>query len=392
MEVAEAGRTTAATLATLQIGNDWPGQRVGGLNRYFSELVRHLPATGTSVQAMVVGPSEIYDQTKGVVTPFALPDAPIAKRIYQARRTALDKLRGGEIDLIAAHFALYAPPLGPFRKIPPMVVHFHGPWAAESNVERSLSVSTRVKHAVEDTVYRRAARFIVLSQSFQRELVEHYGVAESLVSVIPGGIDLQRFNCASSRAEARQRLGWATDRPTLLAVRRLVRRMGLEVLIEAMLSVVARVPDVKLYIGGSGPLSGELQAQIAAKGLDRNVSLLGRLSEADLPVAYRAADMTVVPTQFLEGFGMITLESLASGTPTLVTPVGGLPEILEPFAPQCIFASVEAQAISDLLIDALCGSRFLPADAACRAYAERYAWPRIASLVRQAYDLTLTHG
>lgn len=375
-----------ATMRTLQIGNDWPTQRVGGLNRYFSDLLRHLPGTGTAVHGMVVGPPEIKNETNGVVEPFALATDPLYQRIYRARRAARAEIRRNRVDLIASHFAVYAPPLGPLPKLPPMVIHFHGPWAAESHVERSASLSTRVKRFLEQSVYQRAQRFIVLSHSFKSELVSRYKVPEEKVVIVPGGIDIDRFHTRGSRAEARQRLGWATDRPTLLVVRRLVRRMGLETLVEAMRTVARQHPDVLLYLGGAGPIAEELLATIAASGLEKNVKLLGRISEADLPLAYRAADMTIVPTQSLEGFGMITLESLASGTPTLVTPVGGLPETIAPFAPQCIFKTFEAADMADLLMEMLRGARPLPNDQTCREYALTFAWPLIAKRVRAVYD------
>lgn len=374
------------TLRTLQIGNDWPTQRVGGLNRYFSDLLRHLPAAGTAVHGMVVGPPEIERETNGVVQPFALASDSMYRRVSRARQAALATIDHDHIDLIASHFAIYSLALGPKIKLPPMVVHFHGPWAAESNVENSASLSTRVKRYLEQSVYQRAERFIVLSQSFKHELVSRYHVREDKVGVVPGGIDVDRFNIRDTRAEAREKLGWSKDRPVLLVVRRLVRRMGLETLIEAMKTVVKRHPDVLLYVGGSGPLAEELVATISVGGLDQNVKLLGRISEADLPLAYRAADMTIVPTQSLEGFGMITLESLASGTPTLVTPVGGLPETIAPFAAQCIFKTFEAADMADLLTEVIQGSTTIPSEQQCRDYALTFAWPLIAKRVRAVYD------
>ena len=104
-------------------------------------------------------------------------------------------------------------------------------------------------------------------------------------------------------------------------------------------------------------------------------------------MAYRAADMTVVPSQALEGFGLITLESLACGTPVLVSPVGGLPETIEPFAPQCVFANTSTDEITHGIGEALTGSLQLPTDEACRAYAVRgFSWPTIAARVRAVYD------
>src|SRR5205807_5699025 len=102
------------------------------------------------------------------------------------------------------------------------------------------------------------------------------------------------------------------------AVRRLVPRMGLDVLLDAWQALGS--PGV-LAIGGDGPLRPELEA----RG-DESVRFLGRLSDDDLVALYSAADVTVVPSLALEGFGLVVLESLACGTPVVVSDAGGLPE------------------------------------------------------------------
>ncbi len=384
------GDETLARVRTLQIGNDWPTERVGGLNRYFVDLLRHLPAAGAEVRGLVVGPPGISDETKGTVTAFARSTDPMYKRLWRARQAALQPLKAGSVDLIVSHFALYAAPLGAYAEKYPMVVQFHGPWAAESHVEGSASLQLRLKYRLERGVYRRARRLIVLSRAFQRELVTRYGIDETLTRVVPGGIDTLRFNDFTSRHQARLSLNWPVDRPILLAVRRLVRRMGLENLIDAMRSVVASEPEALLLLGGKGPLAGELQERIAHHGLQHNVRLLGRIEEEDLPSAYRGADLTVVPSQALEGFGMITLESLASGTPVLVTPVGGLPEVVQPFSPECVFEDIRTETMGGVLAEVLSGRRLLPSDAACREYAlANFSWPLIANQVKAVYNEAL---
>ena len=375
-------------MKTLQIGDDWPEERVGGLNRYFVELLRALPQTGTQVHGLVVGSPAISGETHGTVVPFARATASLPARLWLARQAATRQIRLHSVDLIAAHFALYAAPLASSARDLPLVVHFHGPWAAESDVEGSASLNLRLKLALEGGVYRRAQRLIVLSHAFRQELVRRYHVAEERVHVVPGGIDLHRFNCNLSRAEARQHLSWPQDRLIVLSVRRLVRRMGLEMLIDAIVEARRRRPEVLLLLGGSGPLQMELEQRLRDKGLEQHVQLLGRISEEDLPLAYRAADVSVVPSQTLEGFGLITLESLASGTPVMVTPVGGLPEILQPLDPRCIFADTSTRAISAELTEVLEGSRPLPTPEACRAYAvEHYSWTHVAQQVTEVYGL-----
>ena len=87
---------------------------------------------------------------------------------------------------------------------------------------------------------------------------------------------------------------------------------------------------------------------------------------------------------------MITLESLASGTPVLVTPVGGLPEVITPFAPECVFSGTETEVIAELLIDFLLGKRILPSSERCRSYAtDNFSWPVIAEMTRDVYAETL---
>jgi glycogen(starch) synthase len=375
------------TMRTLQIGDDWLEERDGGLGRYYFEMLCHLPATGATTHGLVVGSPWVTESTGGKVVAFARPNDSMLKRLTAARQAALGQIDCSSIDLIASHFALYAVPIADRLRTIPTVVHFHGPWSGESGAEGAASLNARLKGAVEKIVYSRAKRFIVLSHSFQHELVRRYGIAEELIRIVPGGIDIERFHTKLSRAEARERLGWPTDRPILLTVRRHVRRMGLEDLIEATQQLVRQQPDLLVLLGGSGPISGELKTRVTESGLEDHVRFLGRIDDADLPMAYRAADMSVVPSQSLEGFGLITLESLASGTPVFVTPVGGLPEIVQPFAPQCVFPGSSSAEIAGVLGEALHGTLSMPTEEACRAYAaDSFSWTRIAERVRSVYD------
>lgn len=375
------------SLKTLQIGDTWLPEEEGGLARYYYELLRHLPGTGTSAHGLVVGSARRKELAGCEITTFARPGDSMMARLQGARRASLALIGRGEVDLIASHFALYAVPIADRLRSLPTVVHFHGPWSGESGAEGVASLNARLKNAVENVVYSRAKLHIVLTHAFQRELVQRYGVPEEKIRIVPGGIDIDRFNLELTRTEARERMGWPQDRPILLCVRRQVRRMGLENLIDAAKLLAEQHPDLLLLLGGTGLLASELKQRISDYGLAENVRLLGRVPDDQLPTAYRAADMSVVPSQSLEGFGLITLESMASGTPVFVTPVGGLPEVLEPFAPGCIFAGTSPAEIADVLDEALAGKRPVPSAEACRTYAvEGFSWPGITERVREVYD------
>jgi glycosyltransferase involved in cell wall biosynthesis len=86
-------------------------------------------------------------------------------------------------------------------------------------------------------------------------------------------------------------------------------------------------------------------------------------------MAYRAANINVLPTDMLEGFGLSAAEALAAGTPSMVTPVGGLPEVVSGLSSDLIFRSGSSEDLADGLIAALHGGIRLPDSKACRSYA-----------------------
>lgn len=371
-------------MTSLQIGMGWFPEQPGGLNRMVYNLVRALPGAGIEVCGLVAA-----DAAGGSVRPFAPREASLARRLVGARRAisaALEASDSSRPEVVASHFALYTAPAADRLRDVPLVVHFHGPWAAEGVAEGAGRAGRLAKKAVEQAVYRRADRFIVLSEAFRDVLVADYGADPDRIRLVPGGVEADRFDTGLTRGQARERLGWPTDRPIVLAVRRLARRMGLEDLVEAVVRVRASVPDALVLIAGRGALADALSARIQALGLEDHVRLVGFISDDDLPLAYRAADLSVVPTVALEGFGLIAAESLAAGTPALVTPVGGLPEVVRDLSPDLVLPATGAGAVADGLIQALGGHLPLPTDQECQRFArQRYAWPAVAQATQAVY-------
>lgn len=363
-------------MRVLQIGRIWPSERAGGGDRVFADLAKYLPLNGIGLESLVSGAAStgvsavVGDQPEMTVSSFGDDAAGTRTRWLGARKAIAARVNAGGVDLVASHFALYgSAAVGRLRRLP-HVVHFPGPWAAESREEGAGRLSTLAKWGVERTVYRSAQRVIVMSDAFAEVAADTYGVAADRIRVIPGAADLRRFHVEATRERARRMLGWPVDRPLLLSVRRLVHRTGVDRLIEAMRRVRATVPDVLLLIGGTGALRVALEARVHALDLEESVRFLGYIPDESLPVAYRAADLNVIPTTALEGFGLTAVEALAAGTPSVVTPVGGLPEILAPLCPGLVCASIAARDIGAGLIAALSGRMpMMPDDAACRAFA-----------------------
>ncbi len=383
-------RPRRSMVRTLQLGMEWFPEKPGGLNRVYFELVKHLPQANVEVHGLVAGTAQVTQSSGGMIEGFAPRSESLVPRLLAVRRLASPLLRSDPKLLVVSHFSLYTAPVLDALAGHPMVVHFHGPWGLEGGAERQSGLSVRAKTAVERAVYRRASAFIVLSQPFGRILERRFGVDPEKIHVIPGGVDVSRFAIRESRFECRATLAWPQDRPIVLAVRRLMRRMGLDDLVRAAVRIRERVPDVLILIAGDGPVAGELERQIAAFGLSDTVRLLGFVPDESLPSAYRAADLTVVPSVSLEGFGLIVAESLAAGTPCFVTPVGGLPEAVSGLSRALVLRATGADAIADGLADALTGVTALPSPRECVDFARRhYDWPVIAERVRLVYEEAL---
>jgi asparagine synthase (glutamine-hydrolysing) len=383
-------RPRRSVVRTLQLGMEWFPEKPGGLNRVYFELVKHLPQVNVEVHGLVAGTALVTQNSGGMIEGFAPSSESLVPRLLAARRFAAPLLNSDPKLLVVSHFSLYTAPVLDELAGHPLVVHFHGPWGLEGGAERQSGLTVRVKTAVERAVYRRASAFIVLSRPFGHILERRFGVPPTKIHVIPGGVDVTRFAVRESRAECRAALAWPQDRPIVLAVRRLMRRMGLDDLVRATARIRERVPNILVLIAGDGPVRGELERLIASLGLEDNVGLLGFVPDAMLPSAYRGADLTVVPTVSLEGFGLIVAESLAAGTPCFVTPVGGLPEAVLGLSRALVLRSTGAEAIADGLIKALTGAAVLPSARECVDFARRhYDWPVIAERVRLVYEEAL---
>jgi glycosyltransferase involved in cell wall biosynthesis len=357
-------------------------ERLGGADRYFYSLLPELPDAGIDPHGLVVGDAA-YTASIPFVEAFAQDGDSLVRRWQKMRAVAGPLI--DRSDLVVTHFAPYQLSLLDRLRRKPLVVHFHGPWALEGAAEGARALTTIVKSQIERLVYARGARFIMLSRAFADLAIREYGVPAERVRIVPGGVDVERFALAMTRRAAREHLGWPLDRPLVVTVRRLVRAKGVDHLIEAASALRERIANICITIVGTGPLAGELQQAIVDRGLQDTVRLMGHVSESDLPYVYRAADLFVVPTVTLEGFGLVVVEALAAGTPTLVTPIGGLPEVVHALDPGLVLSGYLPDALARGIGDALADPTRLPSEAQCAAYASGFRWSEVARRVADVY-------
>lgn len=162
---------------------------------------------------------------------------------------------------------------------------------------------------------------LAISEDVRRVLIAD-GVGAARIRVVPSGVDVARFDAATSmRAATRAALGVADEACCIVLVGALETRKGHAVLLDA----VATLGDLPLAVrcAGSGGEADALATRTVALGLGDRVRFLGPVG--DVAPLFAAADVAVLPS-LAEGLGVAALEAMASGLPVIASRVGGLPE------------------------------------------------------------------
>lgn len=244
-----------------------------------------------------------------------------------------------------------------WRKIP--LIHvFYSSMAAEIRINANqgkygrrkflASFASRILYQVEKWAFSKASLILPRSQ-YTLETFKSLFPKVTVKTTLPTGVDITYYK-VTPRHEARAKVNLPVERPILITVRRLEGRMGLHSLITAMTEVSRNYPDVLLLITGKGHLRESLENLVVERQLQANVRFLGFVSEEDLPFYLSSADLFVLPTEMLEGFGLATVEALATGVPAMGTPVGATPEILAPIDPKLVTRDSSAESLAETML------------------------------------------
>ncbi len=208
---------------------------------------------------------------------------------------------------------------------------------------------------------RSGAGLLAVSGAMKADMVA-LGMPADRIAVCHTGVDLNRFRPVD-RTAAKAALG--IRGPLVMAIGGLLPGKGHDVVIDA----VATLPHVTLLIAGAGPARSVLETQIAKLGIADRVRLLGAVPHADLPGMIAAADVTALASKS-EGLANVWVESLACGTPIVITNAGGAHEVVT--SPEAGRVTIRdplafAAAISELLNDP-------PLPEATRAAVTGFTW------------------
>jgi len=205
----------------------------------------------------------------------------------------------------------------------PLVGTFHTPIDEYvMYIARRSRVSQRMLRSVakyyQDWFYKRCDVIIVPAPSAAKYLK----VKDKPIVPVSNGLDLSRYGPAG-REEIRERFGLG-DAPVIMHGGRLSFEKRIRGVIDAMPSVLAKVPEAKLMIVGKGPAMKSLEGRVAELGLGHCVVFTGYVSDADFPKAFAAADVLAINSP-VETQSLIVLEAMA-GLPVVGADAGAIPD------------------------------------------------------------------
>jgi len=369
---------------------NWPYVR-RGMERFCNELAAYLARRGHRVTLVSAKPGRsLRTEDRGFITLThrrlwhpALARVGVLE-FHPFALTALASLLNGSYDVVLsstftdafaatlARRVTGVPCVFAVNGLPPRIPYF-----------RSITM----RGAVFGRAIRNADEVVAISTFMQDDLQRRFGRGGIR---IPIPVDTEVFRLSRQRAH---------ERPVILCAAALNdARKGGRLLMRAFDAVKAIRPDAVLHL--SSHVSEEMRSALIACVSPRwwsDVHFLGAGELADLPSLYGNAAISVLPSRW-EPFGMVILESLATGTPVVATREGGIPELLDDRSVGRLFDpgtehSIEPSNLEGLvqaLLEGLELSRNPRTADRCRAHAEQFSWeavgPQYEELLRRLAD------
>lgn len=245
--------------------------------------------------------------------------------------------------------------------------------------------------AIERFLCHSVDAVIVCSNAMRDEVVSQFAVDPERVRVLPNGIDTSLWQSSSDdRTQARKR--WSNHGALLVFTGRLEVEKGVFTLLDAMVTVSAARPDVRLVIAGNGTQADHVERVRHEFSLTHHVIKAGWLPENELKALIAAADVAIVPSLY-EPFGLVALEAMSLGTPVVAARTGGLADIVVDGETGTTFNPGDPVDLAHTLL------RVLDHPQQARVQAEgataslgRYVWTRIANDTVSLYEAAARVG
>lgn len=241
--------------------------------------------------------------------------------LYARRAKRLAQRERDNFDLIHAHDWLAFPAALAARELSgkPLVVHVH---ATEFDRSGGGSVNQRVYEIERRGMYL-ADQIIAVSDWTKKLIVKNYGIRPEKIRVVHNGVNSEEYHVTSGGLEGLKKGG----NKIVLFVGRITLQKGPDYFVQLAKRVLEREPNVYFVMVGSGDMLPQVMKLAAELKISDRFFFPGFLRGAELAQVYQAADLYILPS-VSEPFGITPLESLANGTPVLVSKQSGVAEIL----------------------------------------------------------------
>ena len=376
---------------------EYPPRIVGGIARVVHDLSKRLIKDGHDVTVVTYREGELpyYENDKGVevyrvdnymITPNNFIDWIMQLNFNLVAKASELIAKEGNFDVIHAHDWLVANAAKTLKHAYniPLVSTIH---ATESG--RNSGIHDETQRYINDTEWMltyESTEVIVNSNFMKGHIQGLFGLPFDKINVIPNGINLTNFNGIERDYEFRRQFAFYNEK-IILYMGRLVYEKGIQHLIAAMPKILDNYHDAKLIIAGKGGMIDELKAQVEYMGISNKVYFTGYLDVKQVQKMYKCADVAVFPSTY-EPFGIVALEAMLAGVPTVVSDVGGLNEIVEHGVTGMKSYAGNSNSIADSILTLLY-DHALAAKVAKNAKAkvkELYNWNKIAQDTHFTYQ------
>ena len=317
---------------------EYPPRVVGGISRVVHDLSHKLIQEGHDVTVVTYRDGNVpyIEDDNGVmvyrVDNFMISSNNLIDWTMQLNFNMIAKVgeiiaEKGSFDVIHAHdwLVAYAAKTLKTAYSIPLVCTIH---ATEAG--RNSGIRDEQQRYINDTEWMltyESSEVIVNSNYMRSELQRLFGLPYEKINVIPNGVNLNMYDGIEKDYDFRRKYAMDNEK-IILFMGRLVYEKGIQTLIAAMPKILNHYHDAKLLIAGKGGMIDELRNQVNYLGLGNKVYFTGYLGSKDVQRMYKCADVSVFPSTY-EPFGIVALEAMLSGTPVVVSDVGGLNDIID---------------------------------------------------------------
>lgn len=303
-----------------------------------SDIELHLVTVGAKSEEYEKDNLKIHEMKKSFPRPFSIPSL-----VWPMR------CRTNEINPDIVHslvsFVPYSTAAALVRNRYPTILTVHGSESIQARFNMKMGIAFIRNKVItlqnERYVLSKVPNIIVCSPQM-KELI--WNMTNSKIHVIPNGVDFEDILNIQPHKSIKY--------PSILYVGGLTKIKGIDILLNAVPVIIKKIPNLCIYIAGSGPEEDNLKKLVKELSIEKNVKFLGFISEEEKFSYYKSVDVCVFPSKY-EPFGIVLLEAMACGKPVVASNIDGIPFVVEDGKTGLLFECGNVEDLAEKVITLL---------------------------------------